>query len=716
MRENWKGLGAVQELRRSSTDRGLVTRRIALMGNPNSGKTTVFNHLTGLRHKVGNYPGVTVEWREGILKGCPSIKALDLPGCYSLTPRSLDERLARDALLGWAQGVDKPDGVIVIVDACNLKRNLYLATQILELNIPTVIACNMMDLVEARGDLIDLKSLQEQLGVPVIGMAASSGRGVDDLRRAVLALDEQAPRRGHWLDDGSVQSSIDSIDQLVREVDIVDESKARGLATLLLSPAALQADDPAYVALPRSVRTQIASIQEASAGNGRESASSRAIQARYRRLDELVESVLCRGCLETGDLIDRVDQFVTHPIWGLGLFSAIMAVMFLAIFSWAGPLMDGIEWFVGAMQSGVAAVLGAGMLADLLSDGVVGGVGNVIVFFPQICILFFFIAVLEDSGYMARAAFVMDRVMGSVGLHGKSFIPLLSCFACAVPGIMATRTIENRRDRLATILVAPLMSCSARLPIYILIISLLFGSNAWLAAGIMFSMYALGLVTALVMAFIFKRTILRGPTPAFILELPPYRLPRLRMALRHTWERSKQFLTQAGTIILTCSIILWALAYFPAPPDNVAGEPGARLRHSVMGHVGHVIEPVIEPLGFDWKIGIGIISSFAAREVFVATMGVVYGVEEEADETSPGLRQRMKASTWPDGSKVYTPLVGISILVFYVLACQCMSTLAVVRRETGTWRWPLFLFSYMTILAYAGSLIVYQGGKLLGFA
>jgi len=355
------------------------------------------------------------------------------------------------------------------------------------------------------------------------------------------------------------------------------------------------------------------------------------------------------------------------------------------------------------------------MLHDLLTDGVIAGVGNVVVFFPQICILFLGIGLLEDSGYMARAAIVMDRVMRTVGLPGRSFIPLLSSFACAVPGILATRTIENRQDRLVTILVAPLMSCSARLPIYILMISMLFGSNSWLAAGIMFSMYVLGLVTALLVAVVLKRTVLKGPPPMFMIEVPPYRIPRIGAALRHMWERSKSFLTEAGTIILTCSIILWALAYFPRAPQIDASDPGEQLRQSYIGRMGHVLEPVIAPLGFDWRIGVGLVSSFAAREVFVATMGVVYGLEEEADETSVSLRERMSGSTWPDGRKVYTPLVGIAIMVFYVLACQCMSTLAVVQRETRSWRWPMFLFSYMTVLAYAGTLAVYQTGRLLGW-
>ncbi len=391
-----------------------------------------------------------------------------------------------------------------------------------------------------------------------------------------------------------------------------------------------------------------------------------------------------------------------------------MLVMLLAVNSWSAPIMNAIDWSIGRIGEGVASAFGPGVLTDLLVDGVIAGAGNVVVFFPQICILFLFIAVLEDSGYMARVAFVMDRVMSKVGLHGKSFIPLFSSFACAVPAIMATRTIENHRDRLTTMLVAPLMSCSARLPIYIILISALFGANVWAEVGILFAMYGLGLVTALVVAMVLKRTLLRGPAPSFILELPPYRMPRIGTALRNMWDRSRLFLTQAGSVILAMSVVLWALAYFPRAAETSADDPGLQLRQSYMGRIGRVLEPIIEPLGFDWKIGVGLTASFAAREVFVATMGVVYGVGDEVDEESVPLRQRIAAATWPDGRKVFTPLVGISLMVFYVLACQCMSTIAVVRRETGGWRWPVFMFTYMTTLAYVASLIVYQGGSALG--
>ncbi len=693
-----------------------TTKLIALIGNPNCGKTTVFNHLTGLRHKVGNYPGVTVERREGTMTGSDTVRLLDLPGCYSLTPRSLDERVARDALLGWADGVEQPDGVIVIVDASNLERNLFLATQIIELNLPTIIVCNMMDCVEQRGHQIDLERLGRELGVPVIPAVASTGRGMDELRAAVEALAEQPPRPIRWSADELYEQAAAEIQSAIALNGSDLDLSITPITPLLLSPAVLDRNDAAYIAFPPPVCEALADIHNRYAANGQPTPVTAAITARYAWIGDVVDAVFIRAADGEATFSDRLDRILTHKVWGLAIFSALMGTMFLAIFSWAGPLMDGIDWLVNSIASAAAEAIGPGILSDLLVDGVIAGAGNVVVFFPQICILFLCISLMEDSGYMARVAFVMDRVMSGAGLHGKSFIPLMSSFACAVPAIMATRTIENRRDRLTTLLVAPLMSCSARLPVYILMISALFGGNIWLKTGIMLSMYALGTATALLMAGLFKRTILKGPTPTFIMELPPYRMPQLATAMRHMWDRSKYFLTQAGTIILAISIVLWALAYFPRAPESVAAQPGGQLRQSYMGQVGRALEPIIEPLGFDWKIGVGLAGSFAAREVFVATMGVVYGIEGKADERSAPLREQIVDASWPDGRKVYTPLVGISLMVYYVLACQCMSTLAVVRRETHSWRWPAFMFAYMTALAYAASFVVYQGGRAMGFS
>jgi ferrous iron transport protein B len=512
---------------------------------------------------------------------------------------------------------------------------------------------------------------------------------------------------------------------------MAEESAAEGAAIVLLSE-----DHQVNGHLPGPVIEALRAATGRLEKNGPGEIATKLTVARYAWLEELVNQSLQRA--ERSDLSrsDRLDRILTHKIWGLAAFAGMMAVLFYSIFVLAAPLMGLIESGVDVCQQLASRLLPPGPLLDLIRNGVIAGVGNVVTFFPQICILFLFIAVLEDTGYMARAAFLMDRIMNRVGLHGKSFIPLLSCHACAIPGIMATRTIESSKDRLATILVAPLMSCSARLPVYTVLIAACLPGSAWIKAGVMLCMYSLGIVAALTMATLFKKTLLRGPTPAFILELPPYRIPRPFSVLRVMWDRSKLFLTRAGTTILAITVVLWVLMNYPGSASRAAqydakrqaitglSEPEARarvetinqeeaaetLQNSLAGKLGRTIEPVIRPLGFDWKIGIGLIASFAAREVFVSTMGVIYSVGAANEESTP-LRRQLATATWPDGRKVYTPLVAISLMVFYVLACQCVSTIAVVHRETNSWRWPIFMFGYMTVLAYVGSFLVYQIGS-----
>jgi ferrous iron transport protein B len=630
---------------------------IALAGNPNAGKTTLFNALTGLRHKVANYPGVTVERRSGRWAlGESSAELIDLPGLYSLDATSMDEEIARDVLRGSAESPVRPDAIVAVVDATNLERNLYLITQIIEHETPVVVALTMMDLFEEQGHIIDLAALAVGLGVPVVPVDSRKGTGIAELGEAVSGV--LGARNG-------VPSGL--------AAELSDE------------------------------------VSE--------------VFARYRFISGLVQTAVKHNDLDAHRFSDKVDSILTHKFWGLLVLLGILLLVFQAIFSWATVPMDLLEAGFGALGDGARSILPEGILADLIVDGIIAGVGGILVFLPQIILLFVFISILEDTGYMSRAAFLLDRLMSRIGLHGKAFLPLISSFACAIPGIMATRTIEDRRDRLATIMIAPFMSCSARLPVYVLMIAAFFGGQTVfgfvsLGAVIMLGMYLLGIVVAIIVAFILKRTVLKAPTPPFMMELPPYRMPSLRTVLANVIERAGLFVQRAGTVILAISIILWALAYFPR--SEAAAEPGSetaastQLENSFAGRLGHAIEPVIEPLGYDWKIGVALIASFAAREVLVSTLSILYNVGGDADE-SDGLASALRDAKRPDGLPVWTPLTSISLMVFFVLAMQCMSTVAIVRRETNSWRWPLFMVAYMTALAYLGAFVTYQGGRLLGF-
>ncbi len=609
----------------------------AIAGNPNSGKTTIFNQLTGLRQKVANYPGVTVEKVAGTVKVNGSeFTIVDLPGTYSIHPRSPEEKIACEVLCGLRPDVPVPRGVVCVVDSTNLERNLYLALQIRDIGLPMLLVLNMADEMSARGGKIDLAKLSKELGVPVVSTVGTRGLGLEDIRRFLA-------QHGN---SGNGSSS-----------------------PLNIPPAIPDAEE---------------------------------VRNRYRRTHQALIAAQVRA-LGDSRLQKAVDDVVTHPVWGTALFFSIVVIVFQSVFAWARPLMEGIEavfaWLSGWIQTHVANIL----LRSLLVDGVIAGVGSVLTFLPQIFILFFFIAILEDSGYMARAAFLMDRVMKKFGLQGKSFLPLLSSYACAIPGIMACRTIENKNDRLATIMIAPLMTCSARLPVYTLLIAAfvpqtkVLGNLLSLPTLVLLGLYALGLGIAAIVAGVLKSSILKSKGMPFILELPPYRVPNARTVFNTMWNRSRLFVRRAGTVILGISLLLWTLASFPHTGD---------IHNSFAGAIGHAIEPVIRPLGFDWRIGIGLITSLAAREVIVSTLSTIYNVQ--GGDTALTLVQTVRQQM--------TPLTAVSLMVFFALACQCMSTLAVVRRETNGWRWPIFLFSYMSVLAYVCSLIVYQGGRLLGFA
>jgi ferrous iron transport protein B len=706
------------------TARGIV----ALAGNPNSGKSTLFNQLTGLRQRVGNYPGVTVEkkWGEASL-GDRSAVIVDLPGTYSLVSRSKEEAIAFEVLSGRTETLN-PDVVVIVLDASNLERNLYLALQVMELGRPIVIALNMMDVAEGLGLSIDADRLSARLGVPVVPVVASKGVGVDALKSHVAKIlaDPKRPPERIWRLDAEAEKALEAI-----AVHLPDQTgriaKSAEAAWLLATLAAAQ--DAATLGTPDDPfqgRGELQkAIDEARARltNGARTLPSLLIEARYERVGDISREVMKRVRPETKTVTDRIDALLLHRFLGPLVFLAVMTLMFQSIFSWAEPLMDGIEAATSWLGDLAGGVFPEGALRDLVVEGVFAGVGSVLVFIPQIAILFFFIAVLEDSGYLARAAYIMDKVMARVGLHGRAFVPLLSGFACAVPAIMSARTIESTRDRLVTILVTPLMSCSARLPIYILVISALFASDERvfgvfsIGALMMLAMYVISVLAAVGMAFVLKRTILKSPTPPLVLELPPYKMPQLSGVLRNVAQRCKVFLRDAGTVILACSIVLWALLSYPKL-DSAASPELARaqqLEHSIGGRLGKLIEPAIEPLGFDWKIGIGLVASFAAREVIVSTLGLIYGIGDGADEENVSLRDAIRSERSPvTGAVVYTPLVGLSLMVFFLFACQCMSTLAIVRRETGGLRWPAFMFLYMTLLAYLASFTVYQGGRLLG--
>ena len=661
-----------------------------------------------MRQKVGNYPGVTVEKRSGqffSLHG-ESMQIVDLPGAYSLSPRSPDEEITRDVLYGRLADTPRPDRVVCVVDASNLERNLFLVTQVVDLGLPTIVALNMTDIATEKGLSIDAETLSLELGVPVIPCQANQKTGMTELRQAMGREDPPSPVR-KWQLPEMLESTILRVQSCLINEHKIDASDSFSEALNLLIEAP---ERRANTCVRCGNFLKTADNQLLKEG---QSPHEVIVTARYDYAQGVCERVIRSSGSNSEEFSDRLDGIFTHRIWGWVTFGCAMGLMFFSIFTVATYPMDWVEQFFSTVASWVRSTMPTGDLRDLITDGVIAGVGGVLVFLPQILILFFFIGLLEDSGYMARAAFIMDRVMSRVGLHGKSFIPLLSSYACAIPGIMATRTIENPKDRLVTILVAPLMSCSARLPVYTLMIAALLPKEtvpALQKAGIMMALYAFGTVTAFFFAGLFKKTIMKGETPMFIMELPPYRFPSLGGVIMQMLNRSKLFVKRAGTVILGLSILLWFLTAYPkAGPDSTSSQ----LAQSYAGKAGQAIEPIVKPLGFDWKIGIGLIGSFAAREVFVSTMSIIYNVEDDEDVTVP-LRDNMLKETWPDGEPVYTPLVCVSLLIFYVIALQCVSTIAVVRRETNGWKWPMFQLGYLTAFAYLASLVVYQTGRVMG--
>ena len=633
--------------------------RVALVGNPNSGKSTLFNALTGMRQRVANFPGVTVEHAEGSYEHDGGrFTVLDLPGTYSLSPQSPDEVIALDVLHGHGRDVAPADVIVVVVDAANLERNLFFATQILELGRPTVIALNRMDRVAADGTSIDVPELIHELGAVVVPVVATRGHGIDRLRHAIARA-----------------TSLPVPD---RRIGLGDEMN---------------------------------------------------VEPRYAWISDIVERCVTRRAASPRTISDRVDALLLHRVWGLVVFLGVLLLVFQTMFVAARPLAGALQVMVGGLGTLIARVVPPGDLQSLLIGGVLGGVGSVVVFLPQIAILFLFIGLLEDSGYMARAAFVMDRYMRPLGLQGRSFIPLVSGYACGVPAIMATRTIQQREERLATIMAVPLMSCSARLPVYTLLIAafvpaMTVGGVFQLQSLTMLAMYLLGTIAALATAAVFRRTLLRSDTRALIMELPAYSMPSVRVLVASMWQRVRLFLRRAGTVIFAISLVLWALSRYPQPPttNNTSATkvatPEQQLSASALGRIGHVIEPAVRPLGYDWKIGVSMIASFAAREVFVSTMGTIYS-SGAPDGAPQQLAERLRDVREPGtGARAYTPLVAVGLMVFYVFALMCTSTVAITVRETGGgWRgvtWAALQFGYMLALAYGAAFAIYRVGLALG--
>lgn len=672
----------------------LAAPLIALVGNPNAGKTTLFNALTGLRAKTANHPGTTVEYRTGLaLAGTSPVEILDLPGLYSLEAASAEERLARDILHGDANGMRRPQAIILLLDATNLERSLGLASQVLELDLPIVVALNMMDSAARDGIQLDLPKLEAELGCHVVPVTARTGEGVGDLRMAIAEV-------------------------------------ARG---------AKRASKPTAIC---------------------DSCSGCAFSARYEWAERVGANVSVNPRPTTPEFTDHLDGVLTHPVAGLVAIAAVMFGLLALIFWGAQFPMDMIDWLFGKLAAGtdtglmaLARELPTGVVQNFLQDdvrslvvrGLIGGVGGVLVFLPQIGLLFFALALLEDTGYLARASFVMDRLMSKAGLPGKAFVPLLSAHACAIPAIMSTRVIEDWRDRLVTILIAPLMSCSARIPVYTLVVGgLLLPHNPMLAAAAMAGAYGLGASSGLMGAMLLRRTVLPGATQPLVMELPRYRRPSLRTAFWTALDRIRVFIRKAGTVILVFSLALWVLAEYPktGPSQQVQslqsravaleqagqGVPADLLRteahrlherealaYSFAGRVGHFVEPVLSPLGFNWQIGLGIVTSLVAREVIVSTLVVVYGAgDPNAPGASTSLVDNLRHATRADGTPLFTVATCLSLLIFYVLALQCTSTIAVVRRETGGWKWPILQFVGMSTGAYLASLIAFQVLRAFG--
>ncbi len=720
-----------------------MTVSVGLVGNPNTGKSTLFNALTGLSQRVGNYPGVTVERKAGSLRLPDGGEAelVDLPGVYSLSVDAPDERIAAEVLLEGRR--DEVDAVIAIVDAGNLRRNLYLVSQLLEGELPVIVALNMCDVAEARGVRIDAAGLEARLQTPVVPMVANRGRGIDELlRRLAETLEEKRPTR----QPPPLPAELaDPVDRLMAASGEAGGAPTRQQALRALVDEGGPSEQRLIEARGDGFRRLLSDLRNGAGVSAPLSAIES--EARYAWIGQVLD-----GCVREEHPLgrshsDRIDRVLTHRVFGLAAFLGVSAVLFQGIYAWAAPAMDLVETAVSTLGTALGSSLPEGPLRSLLVDGVVAGVGGVLVFLPQIALLFLLIGILEDCGYMARAALLMDRLLGRLGLSGRSFIPLLSSFACAVPGVMAARTIADRRDRFVTVLVAPLMSCSARLPVYALFIAAFIPERTVLGGWFglqgltLLAMYSLGALVAVPVAWLFRKTLLRGESSPFLLELPAYNWPTPRTVLLRVYQASRAFVVRAGSVILAATIVMWALAYYPRSSeiaDRYEVERGAAsllaeearearldgidraeaadyLRSSYLGRAGQTLEPVFHPLGWDWRIGMAALASFPAREVIISALGTIYSLGADVDEDSQDLKAGLRQAAWPDGRLVFNVPVALSVMVFFALCAQCMSTLAVIQRETSSWAWPVLSFVYMTVLAYAGALGTYRLGVWLGW-
>ena len=685
---------------------------IALLGNPNSGKTALFNILTGLNQKVSNYPGVTVEQTIGMaqIENSP-VAIIDLPGTYSLVPESHDEAIVAEEFGKWAKGENTPDCIISVVDSTNVMRNLYLTTQLMDLGIPVVVALNMIDLAREKSLEINCEKLKDDLGVfSVIPVSARLKEGVNDLKKSISqAIRRKSETPPNFPIPAPVQNAILPLQNWYEDTFQFSEFLSRSFAIRSATVGSTNG-----IGSPDSPLMDACKMDLKMIGFPHETLEP---TLRYHWLDQVVPKAEIP--IEKRSRSEKMDEVLTHPWGGPLIFVGLLTFIFQAIFSWAGIPMNMIDNSIARFGNWVAHQLPPGLLTDLLVEGIIGGAGAILIFLPQILILIFFMTLLEDFGYMARVAIMMDKAMTKVGLHGRSVLPLMSGYACAIPGIMATRTIESWKERLVTILVLPLMSCSARLPIYALMIGAFIPNQTvfgyfGLQGLTMVLMYFLGTVTALILSLVFSSWIKTEKKSSFIMELPPYRIPLMRSVFRQVYTRGKLFVTDAGKIIMAISIVLWFLASFPKVDSGNGQEQ--TIHSSYAAKIGKTIEPMIAPLGFDWKIGLGLVTSFAAREVMVSTLATIYNVENVKDEVV-SLSDAMKRDKDPlTGQNIFTPLVALSLMVFYVYAAQCMATFAIVKRETNSWKWPVFMVVYMTGLAYFGSLIVYQGGLMMGFS